>query len=282
MTWRRAAKSLFMSVGYNVVVWSLVFVLAFPLIWMCLSAIKPETEIRAFPPTFFPQEPTAYHFVRLFTETSFLRYFLNSLTVAGATTILVIAIGTLGAYSLARFRFAGRQFIGNMTLFTYLLPSVVLLIPLYVIIVGAGLANSLIGLTLTYTTFALPFAIWLLRAFIASQPVDMEEAARIDGASRMGAFFDVVIPQALPGIISTALFTFILSWNEYLFAQVFISSDENKTLPPGVIGLLANAMTIEWPLLMAASVVMAVPVVVIFSFLQQHLTRGFGAGAVKG
>ena len=274
----RAAK----RVGYNLLVWGLVLVIAFPLFWMAITSIKPNTEIISFPPTFFPKSVTFYHFKRLFTETEFPRYFLNSVFVAAATTVLVIVVATLGAYSLVRFRYAGRQAMGNMILFTYLLPAVVLLVPLYVIIVRLGLGDSLLGLVVAYTTFALPFALWLLRAFIASQPVDLEEAARVDGASRMRAFVDIVFPQALPGIISTALFTFILAWNEYLYALVFIITENKKTLPPGVIGLLTSTYNIEWDLLMAASVVMAVPVVVFFSFLQKHLTRGFGAGAVKG
>ncbi len=267
---------------YSAAVWTLVLVISFPLFWMAITSVKPNTEIIAFPPTFFPESFTFIHYKRLFTATAFPEYFLNSLIVASATTLLVIVVATLGAYSLVRFRYAGRRFMGNMILFTYLLPSVVLLVPLYVIIVNLGLGDSPFGLVISYTTFALPFSLWLLRAFIAAQPVDLEEAARVDGASRMRAFVDVVIPQSAPGIISTALFTFILSWNEYLYASVFIITEAKKTLPPGVTGLLAASYNVEWDLLMAASVVMAVPVVVIFSFLQKHLTRGFGAGAVKG
>jgi ABC-type glycerol-3-phosphate transport system permease component len=135
---------------------------------------------------------------------------------------------------------------------------------------------------IAYTTFALPFALWLLRSFIAAIPIDLEDAAMIDGASRMRAFLEVVIPQALPGIISTALFTFILSWNEYLYALVFINVDSSKTLPPGVLTMLNQNQNVEWALLMAASVLMSVPVLLVFAFLQSHLTRGFGAGAVKG
>jgi multiple sugar transport system permease protein len=267
---------------YNLVVWVLVLTIAFPLFWMLSTALKPNEETFALPPTLLPVHPTLEQFRRLLTETPFATYFLNSVIVGLCTTALVVVIAVLGAYGLVRFRFPGRELIAHLVLFTYLLPAVLLLLPLYLIISRLGLANSLAGLVLAYTTFALPFALWLLRSFIAAIPIDMEDAAMIDGASRMRAFLEVVIPQALPGIISTALFTFILSWNEYLYALVFINVDSSKTLPPGVLTMLNQNQNVEWALLMAASVLMSVPVLLVFAFLQSHLTRGFGAGAVKG
>ena len=151
------------------------------------------------------------------SSTKFLTYFGNSVIVSVATTVLVIVVGVLGAHSLVRFSYPGRERLAQLVLFTYLLPSVVLIIPLYLMLVSLGLANTLFSLTIAYTTFALPFALWLLRSFMAGIPQDLEAAAMVDGASRMGAFFDVILPQALPGIISTAVFTFILAWNEYLY-----------------------------------------------------------------
>jgi multiple sugar transport system permease protein len=167
-------------------------------------------------------------------------------------------------------------------LFTYLLPSVVLILPLYLLMVKIGLANTLSSLVIAYTTFALPYALWLLRSFMAGIPEDLESAALVDGASRIGAFIDVVLPQALPGIISTALFTFILAWNEYLYALVLVNSDQARPLTTGVMNMLITSFNIEWSLLMAASVMMSIPLIIIFTFLQSHLTRGFGAGGVKG
>jgi ABC-type glycerol-3-phosphate transport system permease component len=270
------------KLAHSAAVWAVVAVIIFPLLWMISTALKPNNETFAIPPTLLPAAPTLEHFRRLLTETNFLGYFLNSAIVATATTALVIVVAVLGAYSLVRFRFFGRKVMAQLVLFTYLLPAVVLLLPLYLLLTALGLANSLAGLVVTYTSFALPFSLWLLRSFLAAIPIDLEEAAMVDGCTRMQAFVRIVLPQAVPGIISTALFSFILAWNEYLYAMVFINVDERKTLPAGVLTMLYQNQNVEWALLMAAAVLMSVPVLICFAFLQRHLTAGFGAGAVKG
>lgn len=266
----------------NIVTWLLVLVIAFPLIWMVLTSIKPQSELFRVPPSILPHSVTFEHYAALLRKTPFLRYFANSMILASATTALVIVVGALGAYSLVRFQYRGRETLAGLVLFTYLLPSVVLIIPLYLLMVKIGLANSLTSLVIAYTTFSLPYALWLLRSFMAGIPEDLESAALVDGASRIGAFIDVILPQALPGIISTALFTFILAWNEYLYALVLVNSDQSRPLTTGVMNMLITAFNIDWSLLMAASVMMSIPLIVIFAFLQSYLTRGFGAGGVKG
>jgi multiple sugar transport system permease protein len=249
-------------VMFNLFAWFVVLLIAFPLLWMILTSLKPQSELFLIPPTFFPGEVTFEHYKRLLVETPFLTYMKNSLWLAGATTVVVIIIGTLGAHSLVRFSYPGRERLARMVLFTYLLPSVVLIIPLYLLMIQAGL--------------------WLLRSFMAAIPDDLEAAALVDGATRMRAFIDVILPQALPGIISTALFTSILAWNEYLYALVLVNSDEARPLTTGVMNILITSFNIEWSLLMAASVMMSVPLIIVFMFLQRFLTSGFGAGAVKG
>lgn len=267
---------------WTVLAWTIVLAVVFPLIWMIVTSVKPQTELFSIPPTLLPETVTFEHYRRLLTETPFPRYFRNSTILAVATTLVVIALGTLGAYSLVRFRYRGREALATLVLFTYLMPSVVLIIPLYLLMVSLGLANTIASLVIAYTTFALPYALWLLRSFMAGIPEDIESAALIDGAGRMEAFVDVILPQALPGIVATALFTFILCWNEYLFALVLVNSDSVRPLTAGTMNMLITAFNIDWSLLMAASVLMSLPLIVFFTFLQGMLTRGLGAGAVKG
>jgi multiple sugar transport system permease protein len=266
----------------NVATWMLILALATPLLWMALTSFKPESELFAIPISILPEEWTIEAYRLLIEDTAFLTYFRNSVIVATATTVLVVVVGALGAYSLVRFRYPGREWLAGLALVSYLLPSVVLIVPIYLMMVAAGLANTLASLVIAYTSFALPYALWLLRSFMAGVPEDLEAAAMIDGASRMEAFVDVVLPQALPGIISTALFTFILAWNEYLFALVLVNADAQRPLTTGVMTMLVSGFNVEWSLLMAASVMMSVPLILVLAFLQSYLVRGFGAGAVKG
>lgn len=268
--------------AWSVVTWTIVLAVVFPLIWMIVTSFKPQSELFSIPPTLMPETITFEHYWRLLTDTPFLQYFRNSMILAVTTTIVVVMLGTLGAYSLVRFKYRGRETLATLVLFTYLMPSVVLVIPLYLMMAKLGLANTLASLVIAYTTFALPYALWLLRSFMTSIPVDLESAALVDGADRMGAFVDVILPQALPGIVSTALFTFILCWNEYLFALVLVNSDSVRPLTAGTMNMLITSFNIDWSLLMAASVMMSLPLIVIFTFLQGTLTKGFGAGAVKG
>ena len=259
---------------FTLFAWTVILLIVFPLFWMIVTSLKPESELFTRPPTFFPSEYTLANYERLLFDTHFPTFFMNSSIVALGTTLLVIVVATLGAHSLVTFRYRGRRLLAQAVLFTYLLPSVILVIPLYLVMARLGLVNSLLGLVICYATFALPFALWLLRSFMTAIPIDLESAAMIDGASRIRAFIDVILPQALPGIISTALFTFIVAWNEYLFALVLINRQLSMTLPVGILSHNINQMT--------ASVMMSGPLIIAFSFLQKHLTRGFGAGAVKG
>ena len=272
--WRRG--------GFNVFAWTVILLIVFPLLWMIFTSLKPQSELFLIPPTILPEQITFEHYERLLRETPFLTYMRNSVWLAVGTTLVVVVVATLGAHSLVRFSYPGREPLARMVLFTYLLPSVVLVIPLYFLMIELGLVNTLASLVIAYTTFALPFALWLLRSFMMAIPDDLEAAAMVDGATRMQAFIDVILPQAVPGIISTALFTAILAWNEYLYALVLINSDEVRPLTTGVINMLVTSFNIEWSLLMAASVMMSVPLIFAFIFLQKYLTRGFGAGAVKG
>jgi multiple sugar transport system permease protein len=266
----------------SLAVWAIVLIVIFPLIWMVITSVKPQTELFRIPATFWPTEITFEHYRTLLEKTAFLKYMRNSVIISTSTTILVITVAVLGAYSLTRFTYPGRERIAFLVLATYLLPSVVLVLPLYLMMVKVGIANSLFSLVVAYTTFALPYALWLLRSFMASMPEELEWAALVDGASRFGAFVDVVLPQAIPGIISTALFTFIVTWNEYFYALILVNTDEARPLTTGVITMLVTSFNIEWSLLMAAAVAMSLPLIIIFVFLQGYLVRGFAGTGVKG
>ena len=274
---RRAAGA-----SLTVLTWVVVLVLAFPLLWMVSTAFKPQAELFATPPSLVPAHPTLGNFVQVLTTTNFGAYFANSLLVAAITTLLTLAVATTGAYGLLAFRFPGRTLIARALLFSYLLPASVLLIPVYLTVARLGLTNTLAGLVLAYVTFTLPFALWLMRSFLAALPVELEAAAAVDGASRFAVFLDIVVPQALPGLVTTAIFSFILAWNEYLYALVIISRDARKTLPPGITTTLVTGYNVEWGMVMAASVLMSLPLLLVFLLLQRHLVRGFGSGALKG
>jgi ABC-type glycerol-3-phosphate transport system permease component len=254
---------------------------AFPFFWMVSTSFKPLQEIFVFPPNFFPAEFTLKNFQRLFEQTRFLTYFKNSVFVSFTTVVLTMTIGSAGAYSLTRFKFYGREKIASLILFTYMFAPIMIVIPFYVLIKKIGLANTHVALIMAYTAFCLPFSLWLLRTFFQSIPLALEKAALIDGASRLEAVIYVVLPLALPGIIATGIFTFILAWNDYIFVRILITSDELKTLSVGIADLY-NATVIDWGMIMSGSMLITVPVLVFFIFIQRYLIAGWGAGAIKG
>jgi ABC-type glycerol-3-phosphate transport system permease component len=181
---------------------------------------------------------------------------------------------------LTRFRFRGRETIAGLILFTYMFAPIMIIIPFYVAMRFLALTNTHLGLILAYTAFCLPFSLWLLRTFFQSIPLEIEEAARIDG-SRLQAVIYVVLPLALPGVIATGTFTFILAWNDYIFARVLLSADEMKTLPVGIADLY-NASVVDWGMIMAAGLLVIAPVAAVFVFIQKFLAVGWGSGGVKG
>lgn len=259
----------------------LLTICAFPLVWMVITSIKPDHEILTRVPRLIPSELTFDAYVRLFTRTNFGTYFYNSILVAGSATVLTVAIGTLAAYGITRFRFHGRELISTTMLFTYMFAPIMIVVPFYIMMRAAGLVNSHLGLILAYSTFSLPFSMWLLRSFFQSIPLDLEEAAMTDGASRPQAVLFVIVPMALPGVIAVAIFTFIVAWNDYLFARVLISSDSLKTLPVGINDIYTATVT-DWGMMMAAGVVITMPALVFFVLVQRYLIAGWGAGGVKG
>ncbi len=261
------------------------FLAVFPIYFMVVGSISPvETFLRRdLGEILLPRAFVGDHMAVVAFDPVFLRFALNSMIVATGTTFVSIVVATLGAYSLARLRFPGGEVIGRFALLTYTVPSVLLLIPLFKIVVTLNLANNLVALIITYTTFSVPFCLWLLRSYFQSLPRDLEEAAMVDGASRLGALFRVILPLSVPGIVATALFAFILAWNEFLFALVFTTTSDVKTLPIGVsTTFTAEQTATDWAVAMSASTLSAVPIFIIVLILQRGLVRGITAGAVKG
>lgn len=256
-----------------------------PMVWMLLTSIKGQFAALQYPPQWIPASPTLEQYWRLLSPGSevgreFLRYMLNSVLVSAATTILGLIVAVPAAYAFSRFRFPGRNLLFYSVLLRNMFPAVVFLMPLFVMMRWLGLVNTHASLVLTYLTFGLPLSIWLLKGFYDNIPVQLEQAARIDGASRFQAFLLVVMPLSSPGIIATAIYSFILAWNEYVYALTFLNDETKMTLPVGLQHFFTEYAT-NWPGLMAASFIMSVPVVAMFLVLQKYFVRALTEGAVK-
>ncbi len=252
-----------------------------PLLWMLATSLKPPREVFATPPTLIPAAPTLENFARLLSQTAFVAYFLNSVTVAGLTVILTMSVAAAGAYSLTRFAFPGRESIARLILCTYMFAPIMIVVPIYILARRLGLVDTHTALVLSYSSFCLPFSLWLLRAFFQSIPLELEEAAQVDGAGRVRALIYIVAPLALPGLIATSIFTFTLAWNDYIFTRILIVSDELKTLPVGVQDLFSAAV-VDWGLVMAAGMLITIPALAFFMAVQRHLVAGWGTGGLKG
>lgn len=254
---------------------------SFPFFWMASTSFKPPSEVFAQPPSFVPHQVTWDNFKRLFTSTHFLIYFRNSILVSGCTVLLTMIVSAIGAYSLTRYQYPGREKIAGLILCTYMFAPIMIVIPFFILAKKIGIENTHFALVLAFTSFCLPFTLWLMRAFFKTIPIQLEEAALVDGADRIRAVIHVVLPLALPGIIATSIFTFILAWNDYIFTRILITSDELKTLPVGVQDLFHSAL-IDWGLIMSAGMMITIPALLFFVTIQRYLIRGWGAGAVKG
>jgi multiple sugar transport system permease protein len=269
-----------LGLAYAILV-GLLLIVVFPFYWMTITSFKTEEQMRSLASMFWPSPIVLENYGQLLAKTEFVSWYGNSVIVAVTSTLVATAIGTLGAYALARLRFLGRGFMASATLITYLVPPSILFIPLYKQIQGMGLANSLAGLIAAYPSFTVPFVTWLLMGYFESIPEELEEAAMIDGATRFGAFRRIVLPLAAPGLLAAALYAFTQAWNEFLYALVFITDGRLRTLPVGLASFITGDVY-GWGYLMAGAVLTTLPVIAAYIYLQRYMVEGLTAGSVKG
>jgi multiple sugar transport system permease protein len=254
----------------------------FPFYWMAVTSVKPNSELynRKIMPLLV-YHPTFKHYVDLLTETNFMVWTWNTLLVSTISTAISLVFGVMLAYPLARMRFAGSALIAFGVAATYLVPQPLLFIPLADIIYSLGLNDTLTSVILTYPTLLIPFCAWLLMGYFRSVPHELEDAARIDGATRLQTMFKVFLPLCTPGFISAGIFAFTLAQNEFLYALIFLTQTDVRTVPVGAIAELVKGDVFYWGQLMAAALLGSVPVAIIYSFFVEHYVAGLTAGAVK-
>ena len=267
-------------VGNGLLVMMLVWTLV-PFYWMVVTSVKKDKEIYGFEATLVPRQPTLANYTRLFAKTPFVLYLRNSAIIAISTTLLSLVFATLGAYALARLRFPGRALIARGLVFTYLVPPALLFIPLFAVMSVLRLVDTHQGLVLAYLSFAVPFSTWLLMGYFRSVPVELEEAALVDGCTRLGSLVRVILPMSLPALAVVAFFAFTQSWNEFLYANVFVNSVEVRTVTTGLTLLIVEDVFF-WGPMMGASFLSALPPLVLYLIFQRWVVKGLTLGAVKG
>lgn len=266
----------------------LVFIF-FPLLWLFSASISTQVELFTVPPHWIPQHPTLQNYADIFFPSqaassvprTFAVALLNSLKIASAVTIICILVGSLAAYALVRIPFGANRTIQLGMIATRMIPEVSLILPLFIIASSLDLINKPIVLILTYMSFALPYAIWLMAAYFQTVPVDLEEAARLDGCSRLGILFRVVMPISVPGLVSTAMFVFLLAWDEFFYALIFTSTLAAKTVPVAIAEFIGRYV-VNVNGMMAGGILAAIPPVLVALIFQRYIVSGMTAGAVKG
>jgi multiple sugar transport system permease protein len=263
------------------------FVILAPPLWLFISSISTQKELLSAPVHWIPQEPTFERYLQIFNATGndaaavFRKAMTNSLIIASVVTALCVVFGSLAAYSFARMSFGGQEPLLYVMLFSYMLPPIMILVPLYTIMGDLHLMDTLRGLILVYSALIMPFAVWLMRGYFLTIPRDLEDAARIDGCTRLGALVRVVLPLSLPGLVATSLFCFLLSWEEFLMALIFTSSPAAKTIPVA-IAEFTGRHAIDYGMMATGGVIAAIPPVLLALVFQRYLVSGLTSGAVKG
>ena len=273
-----ARRRLFNAMAYSLLILAIV-VICFPLAWMLSVSVRPNVEVMKMPPDWIPQVFTLEAYWKILTTPRYLRVFVNSVSIALSVTAMSLFLGAMAAYALARFNFIGHRTVMMFLITTQMFPLVLLCIPYFRVFVSLGLYDSLTALVIVYLTFTLPFCILMLRSYFLNIPRDIEEAATVDGCSRVGAIFRILVPMSWPAFIGAGLYTFLLAWNEFLFAVVLIESWSKRVLTMAIYSLLAEFVT-DWNTMMAFSVMASLPLVIAFILLQKYMVQGMTAGAL--
>ena len=254
----------------------------FPVYWMVTTALKPKQDVFTQNPIIVPRRLTLEHFQRVLSDDGFLTFARNSLVVTLVVVAITIVVGFLAATAMARFNYRGRHASIIIILAVQMIPLEALVISMYVMLDSMGLIDRLLGVIVAYMAFGLPFTIWTLRGFVANIPVELEEAAMVDGCSRMQSFWRILLPLVMPGLVAASVFAFILAWNEFILANVVLLSSKSQTLPLWLASFQSSFKEIDWSGLMASSSLFALPVIVFFVIVQGRLHEGAAAGGVKG
>jgi N,N'-diacetylchitobiose transport system permease protein len=276
VTARGASKVVWNAVGI-----ALLAVLVFPVYWMVSTAFKPDEDIVSVNPTWIPLHPTTQHFHDAMHQPYFWQDVKNSVIIVLVTVAISMVLAFLAAVALAKYRFTGRKLFIVLVIGIQMLPQAGLIIPLYVVLARYHQVNALSGVVITYMTFVLPFSVWTLRGFLLAIPRELEEAAMVDGSSRLGAFVRILLPLIGPGLVATSVFAFITTWNEYIFARVLLNDQAKQTVTVWLSYFLGSSKHTDWGALMAGSKLIAIPVVVFFLLVQRKIAFGLTAGAVK-
>ena len=275
-----AQRRALQGVGNGVLVLMLLWT-AMPFYWMIATSLKHDKEIYGYEATLIPERPTLANYATVFRETPYMLYLRNSVAVAVGSTVLSMIIAVLGAYAIARLDFPGRALLARGLVFTYLVPTSLLFIPMFAMMSMLRLTDSLYGLTIAYLGFDVPFCTWLLMGYFKSVPVELEEAARVDGCNRVSALVRVVLPMSLPALVVVTFFSFTHAWNEFLYAHVFTSTTSARTVTTGLVNFMSQDVFF-WGPLMASTVMSALPPVLMFLVFQRWVVKGLTLGGVKG
>jgi len=277
----RTRSTLMWNVLSYLVMVSLALVCIFPILWTFLTSVKVETDIVTREMVYLPTRFTFESYVKLWYQSSYPTLVLNSLVVTTLTVLICLATGTIASYAFSRFQFRGRTQLMLAYLVVRMFPAVLMIIPLFVVMRQVGLLDKTAGLAVAYTSFLLPLFVWMLKGFFDAAPRELESAARIDGATRIGAMFRIVIPIARNGLVATCVFVAIAAWNEYLFALMLTTSQGSRTWPVG-LQLMVGEFQLPWGMLAAGGMISIVPVIVLFALVQRVMVAGITAGAIKG